>query len=221
MALFGKKKEQQPVEWLIVGLGNPGAEYEQTRHNQGFQTIDILAQRLGASYWKTECKALTTLVNKRMLGWPSALLAKPQTFMNNSGRSVDALVKATEVDPCERLIIVHDELDIPAGEIRIKRGGGHAGHNGLRSIIDALGTKDFIRVRVGIGRPPGRMDSADYVLAALRPAQQEEAAVDAQHAADAVMMVMNEGLLVAQNFYHRDPEDTTRDWQSPYPGGAI
>lgn len=207
MALFGKKKEPQAVEWLIVGLGNPGPEYEQTRHNQGFRTVDILGQRLGASYWKTENKALTTLVKPQTATNGSAvLLAKPQTFMNNSGRAVSALVAATGIDPRQRLIVIHDELDVPAGELRIKRGGGHAGHNGLRSIIDALGTKDFIRVRVGIGRPPGRMDSADYVLQALRPAQTEDALLAAQRAADATLAVICEGLLAAQNFYHRTLE---------------
>jgi len=209
MSLFGKKKEQQPVEWLIVGLGNPGAEYEQTRHNQGFRVADILAQRLGANYWKTEHKALTTRVKPQAATGDAALmLAKPQTFMNNSGRAVGVLVQATGVDPTQRLIVIHDELDIPEGEIRIKRGGGHAGHNGLRSIIEVLGTKDFIRVRVGIGRPPGRMDSADYVLAALCPAQQEEAQVTAAHAADATLVVVSDGLLAAQNLYHQAHEDS-------------
>ncbi|MCL2655613.1 MAG: aminoacyl-tRNA hydrolase [Coriobacteriia bacterium] len=211
MALF-RKKEQQAVEWLVVGLGNPGAEYVQTRHNQGFWVAEVLADRLKANYWRLEHKALTARVNPQVAtGEAALLLAKPQTFMNNSGHAVGALVQATGLAPSERLIVIHDELDVPAGEIRIKRGGGHAGHNGLRSIIDVLGTQDFIRVRVGIGRPPGRMDSADYVLAALRPAQLEEARVTAACAADATLAVVCNGLLAAQNFYHRGPGDRDRD----------
>jgi len=212
MALFRKNVSTDTIEWLVVGLGNPGAEYEQTRHNQGFHVVDVLGQRLGARYWKTEHKALTAQVKAQAATKDAALmLAKPQTFMNNSGRAVGALVQATGVDPCQRLIIIHDELDVPAGEVRIKRGGGHAGHNGLRSIMDVLGTRDFIRVRVGIGRPPGRMDSADYVLAPLRPPQQEEARLTAEHAADAALAIINDGLLAAQNFYHRAHEEPETD----------
>jgi len=210
MSLFGRKKEQQAVEWLIVGLGNPGAGYVQTRHNQGFRVAEVLADRLKANYWKLSHKALTALVKPQAATADAVvLLAKPQTFMNNSGRAVGALVQATGIEPSEHLIVIHDELDVPAGEIRIKRGGGHAGHNGLRSIIDVMGTNDFIRVRVGIGRPPGRMDSADYVLAPLRPAQLEEAAVDAQRAADATLAVVCDGLLAAQSRFHTAHEGTT------------
>ncbi|MCL2332477.1 MAG: aminoacyl-tRNA hydrolase [Actinomycetia bacterium] len=207
MSLF-RKKEQQSVDWLIVGLGNPGSEYEQTRHNQGFRVADLLAERLGASYWKTEHKALTTRVlPQAATGEAALLLAKPQTFMNNSGRALGALLQATEVDATSRLIVIHDDLDLPAGDVRIKHGGGHGGHNGLRSIIDALGTRDFIRVRAGIGRPPGRMDSADYVLAPLRPALIEEAQLAAQLAADAALKVVTDGTVAAQNYYHRTPEE--------------
>ena len=199
MPLF-KKREQQAVEWLIVGLGNPGAEYAQTRHNLGFMAVDLM----GASYWKTQHKALTARSG-------DLLLAKPQTFMNNSGRALGALVKATGIDPAQRLIVIHDELDLPAGVLRIKRGGGHGGHNGLRSIIETLGTQDFIRVRAGIGRPPGRMDGADYVLQATGPAQLEELRAEAQVAADATRAVVAEGLLAAQNFYHRACEEYDGD----------
>ena len=214
MSLF-KKKEQQSVDWLIVGLGNPGSEYEQTRHNLGFWVVNLLAERLGANYWKTEHKALTTRVKPQAAtGEAALLLAKPQTFMNNSGRALSALAQATGVDALARLIVIHDDLDLPAGELRIKRGGGHGGHNGLRSIIDALGTKDFIRVRIGIGRPPGRMDSADYVLAQMRPAQVEEAQLTAQQAADATLKVVIDGLLAAQNYYHRAPEESAANQEA-------
>jgi len=196
MPLFRKKEPQQAVDWLIVGLGNPGVEYERTRHNLGFAAIDLM----GATCWKTERKALTAQVG-------SLMLAKPQTFMNNSGRAIDALVQASGIDPTQRLIVIHDDLDLPPWELRIKRGGGHGGHNGLRSIIEALGIQDFIRVRIGIGRPPGRMESADYVLAQMRPAQLEGAQAAAQLAADATLKITTTGLIAAQNHYNRAPEE--------------
>jgi len=202
MSLFKRKEQEAAVDWLIVGLGNPGAEYADTRHNQGFHAIDCLAQRLGANYWKTQHQALTAQVKPQpATGGAPVMLAKPQTFMNNSGEAVRALLRALDIAPSQ-LIIIHDELDLPAGTVRIKRGGGHGGHNGLRSIIDALATQDFIRVRVGIGRPPGRQDSADYVLAQLKPAALEEAQIDAQCAADAALATVTQGLLAAQNHFH-------------------
>ena len=206
MALFRRKKETESVDWLIVGLGNPGAEYEQTRHNQGFRAIDILAERLKASYWKTDHEALCARIKPQpATGDAAVMLAKPQTFMNLSGRAVRGLARALNLKP-EQIIIIHDELDLPAGEVRIKRGGGHGGHNGLRSIIDELQTQDFIRVRIGIGRPPGHHNGADYVLERLRPAQLEEAHVAAVQAADATLAVVTTGLLAAQNLYHRAHE---------------
>ena len=139
--------------FLIVGLGNPGEEYEHTRHNAGFDAVDLIAEEVGARYWKTECGALTT---KGVYRDHDLVLAKPQSYMNTSGGPVKQLMNAYGVD-AEHLIVVHDELDIDPGTVRVKFGGGHAGHNGLRSICDKLGTRDWHRVRVGIGRPPGRM----------------------------------------------------------------
>ena len=146
--------------FLIVGLGNPGEEYEHTRHNAGFDTVDKIASEIGVRYWKNECGALT---GKGAYHDIDVVLAKPQSYMNTSGGPVKQLMNAYGVSP-DRLVVIHDELDIDPGTIRVKFGGGHAGHNGLRSICDKLGTRDWFRVRCGIGRPPGRMPVADYVL---------------------------------------------------------
>ena len=146
--------------FLIVGLGNPGEEYEHTRHNAGFDTVDKIASEIGVRYWKNECGALT---GKGAYHDIDVVLAKPQSYMNTSGGPVKQLMNAYGVSP-DCLVVIHDELDIDPGTIRVKFGGGHAGHNGLRSICDKLGTRDWSRVRCGIGRPPGRMPVADYVL---------------------------------------------------------
>ena len=156
--------------FVIVGLGNPGEEYAQTRHNAGFRTVDLVAEEVGARYWKTECGAFTAKGSYRGI---DLVLAKPQSFMNVSGGPVKKLLETYEATP-DQLIVVHDELDIPAGTVRVKFGGGHAGHNGLRSICDKLGTRDWYRIRCGIGRPPGRMDPADYVLSVPRKEAAEE-----------------------------------------------
>ena len=168
--------------FLIVGLGNPGSEYEATRHNVGFMTIDELGARHGASYWKNEAGALTTRVT---VGDVPVLLVKPQTFMNLSGVSVARLAREYEVDAAS-IVVVHDELDLETGDVRTKDSGGHAGHNGLRSIHAKLDTDGYRRVRIGIGRPPGRMDAADYVLQPLRSATLEELRISAAEAASLV-----------------------------------
>ena len=160
MAFFARKK----VDYLIVGLGNPGAEYDSTRHNSGFMCIDILAERLGTNYWKSQGGALAATVSH---GGHDLVLAKPQTFMNLSGSAVKSLAKAYSVSPRE-IIVVHDEMDLEPGDVRVKRGGNPAGHNGIKSIYDQMSSKDMVRVRIGIGRPPGRMDGADYVLQHLK-----------------------------------------------------
>jgi PTH1 family peptidyl-tRNA hydrolase len=148
---------------MVVGLGNPGPEYERTRHNAGFLTAQLLGGRLGASYWRVEHGARTALVR---MGDEDLVLAMPQTFMNKSGASVKRLQGAYDCSG-EDLIVVHDDIDLPAESVRAKRGGGHGGHNGLRSIVESAGDDSFLRVRIGIGRPPGRMDPADYVLEPL------------------------------------------------------
>ena len=145
---------------LIVGLGNPGAEYEKTRHNAGFLAVDLIASVLGVSYWKDTCGAKVAVVH---YAGSQLVLAKPQSFMNLSGGPVKRLIEAYSAAVGE-MIVIHDELDLAPGDVRAKSGGGHAGHNGLRSIHDKLGTDAYLRVRVGIGRPPGRMQVSDYVL---------------------------------------------------------
>ena len=184
--------------FLIVGLGNPGAEYAQTRHNAGFQTVDRLAEDVGARYWKTECGSLTA--KGRYQGF-DVVLAKPQSYMNASGGPVKQLLKTYEVEP-DHLIVVHDELDIPAGSVRVKFGGGHAGHNGLRSICDKLQTRDWYRVRCGIGRPPGRMDSADYVLSVPKKDDADAFAQVIDTAARAVESLMTDGLVKTQSTFN-------------------
>ena len=162
--------------FLIVGLGNPGEEYARTRHNAGFRVVDAIAGDCNVRYWKSECGALAGAGAYRDV---EVVLAKPQSFMNVSGGPVKKLLDAHGIAP-DHLVVVHDELDIPPGTVRAKFGGGHAGHNGLRSICDKLGTRDWYRVRCGIGRPPGRMDPADYVLSVPRgDAEQDfEQAID-------------------------------------------
>ena len=171
---------------LVCGLGNPGAEYEQTRHNAGFAVVDALAERHGARYWKSQAGCLVTTV--RIAG-RDVTLAKPQGFMNTSGGPLSKLMRELRIHP-EELLVVHDEVDLPAGEVRDKFGGGLNAHNGLRSIRAKLGPADFGRVRVGIGRPPGRMSVADWALRKLKGNFAEEFDITCEQAADVV-----EGLL--------------------------
>lgn len=184
--------------YLIVGLGNPGEEYAHTRHNAGFDTVDLIGEEVGVRYWKTECGALTA---KGAYHDIDVVLAKPQSYMNTSGGPVKQLCNAYGVDP-DHLIVIHDELDIGPGTIRVKFGGGHAGHNGLRSICDKLGTRDWFRVRCGIGRPPGRMNVADYVLSLPK----KEAAEDFGHACDlasqATLYLIEHGLEKTQQKFN-------------------
>ena len=167
---------------MVVGLGNPGDEYADTRHNAGFMVVDLLAGRWGAGYWKQEAGALTAPCT---VAGHQVLLAKPQSYMNTSGGPVSKLTREHRVQP-EGILVVHDMLDIPAGSVRYKAGGGLDGHNGLRSIADKLRTRDFKRVEVGIGRPPGRMDPADFVLRALKGKFLEEFELTVALAADLV-----------------------------------
>jgi PTH1 family peptidyl-tRNA hydrolase len=170
--------------FLVVGLGNPGEEYVHTRHNAGFMAIDVLAERTGGNYWKHEAGALTC---KARFEGKELLLAKPQTFMNLSGAAVGRLCESYGLAPSKDLIVVADELDLPAGEVRVKHGGGHAGHNGHRSIIGRLATPDYCRIRIGIGRPPGRMDASDYVLQRVNGEAFEALRAACELAADRVL----------------------------------
>lgn len=183
--------------WLVVGLGNPGPDYAANRHNVGQMVLDILADRISASF-KTH-KANASVAEGRLgFGGPKIILAKPGTYMNNSGGPVSGLMKFYDV-PLQNVIVVHDELDIDAGTVRVKQAGGHAGHNGLRDIIAATDSNDFVRVRVGIGRPPGRMDAADFVLKNFSAEERKELPLLLALSADAVEEIVTKGALEAMN----------------------
>ncbi|BDT89092.1 aminoacyl-tRNA hydrolase [Nocardia cyriacigeorgica] len=184
---------------LVVGLGNPGPEYERTRHNVGFLVADVLAERVGGRF-SVHKKSGADLLTARLDG-RQVLIAKPRSYMNLSGRPVAALARFFSV-PATEVIVVHDELDLPFGAIRLKRGGGEGGHNGLRSVSQALTTKDYLRTRIGIGRPPGRQDPADYVLKPFSAPERKEVPVLVEQAADAVELLLRVGLETAQNQLH-------------------
>ena len=184
---------------LVVGLGNPGPQYAKTRHNVGFMVADLLAARMGAVF-KVHKKSGAEIVTGRIAHKP-VLLAKPRTYMNESGRQVGPLAKFYSVSPAD-LIVIHDELDIDFGQIRLKLGGGEGGHNGLRSVASALGTKDFQRLRIGIGRPPGRKDPAAFVLENFSAAERPEVPTLCEMAADACELLIESGLEPAQNQVH-------------------
>ncbi len=183
--------------YLIVGLGNPGDEYAATRHNAGFDVIDLLAEEVGVHYWKNECGALTGKGSRHNI---DVVLAKPQSFMNTSGGPVRQLMGTYDID-ADHLVVIHDELDIDAGTVRVKFGGGHAGHNGLRSICDKTGTRDWLRVRIGIGRPPGRMDAADYVLSVPRK-DADDFASAVERGAQATLHLIENGLESTQRQFN-------------------
>ena len=179
---------------IVCGLGNPDADYERTRHNAGFATVDVLAARHGVRYWKSEAGAQVA-----SLTWRGAdgdqrevLLAKPMSYMNTSGGPLSKLARAHRVAP-QQILVVHDEVDLAAGEVRLKLGGGLNAHNGLRSIADKLGSRDFARVQFGIGRPPGKMQVADYVLRELKGGFLDEFNITAECAADLVERILTEG----------------------------
>ena len=191
--------------WLVVGLGNPGPQYAGNRHNVGQMVVDELARRMRVALANHKGRAF---VGEGRLGvlpggvpGPRVTLAKPTSFMNTSGGPVASLVQYYDVDP-SRLVVVHDELDIPFGTIKAKVGGGEGGHNGLRDITKAVGTKDYVRVRAGIGRPPGRMDVADFVLKDFSATERKELPFLLDETADAVELLVTDGLLAVQQKYH-------------------
>lgn len=187
---------------MIAGLGNPGEEYAQTRHNAGFKAIDELARQANVTYWKNQAgaKVASIKVNDAEAegGKREVILVKPQSYMNTSGGPISKLCAQYKVN-VEELLVIHDELDIPAGDVRIKVGGGHAGHNGLRSIIDKMGSRDFSRVRVGIGNPPGRMPVADFVLKQLRSREAEDFDETTIRAAEAAATALTRGVIFARD----------------------
>ncbi|VEH42540.1 Peptidyl-tRNA hydrolase [Kocuria rosea] len=186
--------------WLVVGLGNPGPEYARTRHNVGQMVLDELASRLGGTF-KVHRTRAQVLESRLRPGGPRVVLAKPMTYMNTSGGPVAGLAKFYGI-PAERVIAVHDEIDIPFAALKLKIGGGEGGHNGLRDMSKALSTKDYYRVRVGVGRPPGRMDAASYVLKPFSSTEGKELPFLLDDAADAVEHLVENGLLEAQQKFH-------------------
>jgi PTH1 family peptidyl-tRNA hydrolase len=196
--------------WLVVGLGNPGPGYARNRHNLGFMAADALAARAGAVFaWRAGRRALAAAAR---IGWgpggapgPRAVLAKPQLFMNLSGGPTAELMDYFKVG-LDHLVVVHDDLDLPPWEVRLKRGGGEGGHNGLRDISQALGSKDYLRVRLGLGRPPRGADAVSYVLRDFPASQRPEVELLANRAADAVEHVILHGLESAQLAFHTRPK---------------
>lgn len=185
--------------FLVVGLGNPGDNYARTRHNIGFMVADLLAARVGSKF-KAHKRSGAEVATGRLAGH-SVLLAKPRCYMNESGRQVGPLAKFYSVAPTD-IIVIHDDLDLEFGLVRLKIGGGEGGHNGLRSVVAALGTKDFQRVRIGIGRPPGRKDPATFVLENFTAKERAEVPTICEQAADATELVVELGLEPAQNRVH-------------------
>ena len=207
MALFGRRgaaaeRRGTPADLLVVGLGNPGSEYQASRHNVGAEVVELLAQRHGGTLKRTRERALVAEVR---IEDDRVALAFPQTYMNLSGEAVALLVKRHGITDPERIVIVHDELDLPLGRIQVKRGGGLAGHNGLRSIKSHLHTDEFVRVRIGVGKPETREQGADHVL--RRPGKRDrlELDVSVNEAADAVELIRSEGVDAAMNRVNTRP----------------
>ncbi|MFJ6358386.1 aminoacyl-tRNA hydrolase [Pseudarthrobacter oxydans] len=186
--------------WLIIGLGNPGAQYQGNRHNVGQMVLDELAARMGAGFKSHKSRA-QVLEGRLGIGGPRVVLAKPMTYMNVSGGPAAALANFYGIAP-DHVVAVHDEIDIPFNTVKLKIGGGEGGHNGLRDISKALATKDYLRVRVGVGRPPGRMETADYVLRDFGTAELKELPFLLDEAADAVEILVRAGLTAAQQKFH-------------------
>ncbi|MEO3782548.1 aminoacyl-tRNA hydrolase [Actinocorallia sp. B10E7] len=184
--------------WLVAGLGNPGPAYAGNRHNAGFMVLDLLAERMGGAF--KSHRSRNEVVEGRLNG-QRVVLAKPRCYMNESGGPVKALRDFYKV-PAERIVVVHDELDLPYGAIRLKKGGGDNGHNGLRSITKSLADKEYLRLRFGVGRPPGRMDAAAFVLKDFSAAERRELPLFVDRAADAAETLITDGLAAAQNTFH-------------------
>ncbi len=188
-----------PGPALVVGLGNPGPEYAETRHNVGFRVVELLAARAGGGRFSKHRSNAD--VWEGWLAGRRVVLAKPRTYMNVSGGPVANLARYFSV-PVEDIVVVHDELDLDFGVVRLKRGGGEGGHNGLRSITSSTGAREYLRVRFGIGRPPGRQDPADFVLKRFSGAENKELDLAVELAADAAEALLSDGLEPAQNRFH-------------------
>jgi peptidyl-tRNA hydrolase, PTH1 family len=198
-AMFRRKAVPPPPanRWLVIGLGNPGREYERSRHNIGFLVVDELARRHAA---RVTDRAARSLTGRLRVDDRELVLAKPQTMMNLSGSAAKAL-RAKYGVPLERTLVIHDELDLPFGRLRIRKGGSSAGNHGMDSVIESLGSKDFIRFRVGIGRPPG--SGVDYVLSPFTAGEQPEVPAIVGRVADAVLLTVEQGLDRAMTEFNR------------------
>lgn len=198
---------------MVAGLGNPGDEYADTRHNAGFKAIDELARQANVTYWKNQLGAEVASIQVHDPdaegGRREVLLVKPQSYMNTSGGPISKLCAQHKIS-ADELLVIHDELDIPEGDVRVKVGGGHAGHNGLRSIIDKMGSRDFSRIRVGIGNPPGRMAVADFVLKQFRPKELEAFQDTCNRAADAAGLTLTQGVVYARDHVNGSAADNGR-----------
>lgn len=195
----------RPVEadqlWLVAGLGNPGRQYAGNRHNVGFLVADLLAARMGARFARHR-RAVAEVAEGRLgTGRPRLVVAKPMAYMNLSGGPVAGLSRYYKIPP-ERILAVYDEIELPYGTLRAKRGGGEAGHNGAKSLTQSLSTRDYYRLRFGVGRPPGRQDAADWVLSDFSAAERKELEFLVDRAADFIEAIITEGLEPAQNRYH-------------------
>jgi PTH1 family peptidyl-tRNA hydrolase len=185
---------------LVVGLGNPGSSYAVTRHNVGYLVADVLASRMNGSF-KSHPSKRADVVEGRLAG-ERAVLGRSRSYMNDSGGAVSTLASYYDIEP-EHLVVIHDEVDLPFGGLRVKLGGGDNGHNGLRSVRQSLGTGDFHRVRVGVGRPTGRQGVHDFVLGAYSKAERQELPVYVEEAADAVESLLTRGLEATQSAFNR------------------
>lgn len=188
------------MTWLVVGLGNPGPTYASTRHNVGYLVADVLAARAGGS-WKKHKSGRADVIEARLAG-ERAILGRCRSYMNESGGPVSTLAKFYDVEP-DHIVVIHDELDIDYGMLRVKLGGGDNGHNGLKSIRQSLGTGDFYRVRVGIGRPPGQQSVHDFVLKPYSTAERKDLPTYVEEAADAVESLLTQGLEPTQSAFNR------------------
>jgi PTH1 family peptidyl-tRNA hydrolase len=201
--IFGRADEQVSFDgWIVVGLGNPGPKYEQTRHNVGYLVTDELATRMGGR-WKQSRSGRAVVIEGRLAGQPGvrAVLGRTHGYMNESGGPMSGLLKFYKAEPAQ-LVVVHDEIDLPYGDIRVKFGGGDNGHNGLKSVRKALGTGDYFRVRLGVGRPPGRQEPADWVLKPFGSAERRELDLHIVRTADAVESLITVGLERTQNTFN-------------------
>ena len=198
--MLSERTKAEKTMYIITGLGNPGRKYEATRHNMGFDVVDILAKRHGV---RVETARSRALVGNGVIGGEKALLVKPQTFMNLSGEAVSALLSYYKEDPAESLIIISDDIDLPVGHIRIRKSGSPGGHNGLKDIVSRIGTQEFIRIRIGVGQKPADWDLADYVLSRFVPADRKKIDEAEEAAASAVEAILTDGVDKAMNVYNR------------------